>query len=671
MPTGRRVKISGIDVTDYSKRFEVIDTFGSEVTKVNLMVKKSITNVITLANTQTLEIFYNATSATITEPDDRIFSGRIEDFKLDRGKYDIFGLDLLAQAGKEEINRVFLNTDAEAGVISEIIKTLITTVGLSYTGASIQDSTIIQGAPVQKFVCRNSNVFERMRKLADALDWQIYINPVDELVYFQDKGTRTAGLTVLTVGQEIAQKIKWNATTEDMINELNIIGVRTLIESTEFFSGNGSNTVFTLLNLPEFTKVFLGAGAGVLQKGGVINVTTNPQYTVDKQTKTINFTIAPPVGVNNVRVEYGYTVPIPLAMRDDASILTYGKYERTITMSDVQSLDDAIARGNQLLALRSVPKFNAEEMRVRITTQVMAGDLVNIIDPFYPVNANFLVVKKRTLWPTGFYNIVAGDQNWENARMQEESIDRIKRLEELSFENSDIVTELAQVGNANQVIKPYTFTVYVQSAGDSFLLGHPENGILGPSRGTYLDRFNGTAANWTSGSLTISNDTIIYIEGGESVQLDWVASGSHLLTSTQSYGDLSSYTGVASGLPSQGTIGLWLNQPVASSISGVQLRIGSSASDYIQQNASIYDSAYGYAFSTANWIYLTFDLDTASVTGTPDWTAVDYTRIDITAVTGTGTIYLDYFTISQSNVIGLNGLGGRLCDQLVAFTQSY
>jgi len=58
------------------------------------------------------------------------------------------------------------------------------------------------------------------------------------------------------------------------------------------------------------------------------------------------------------------------------------------------------------------------------------------------------------------------------------------------------------------------------------------------------------------------------------------------------------------------------------------------------------------------WNYILFDLDGGSETGTPDWTACDYAVFEI-AFAGNKTIYLDYFTISKSNYIGLNGVGVR------------
>lgn len=162
-----------------------------------------------------------------------------------------------------------------------------------------------------------------------------------------------------------------------------------------------------------------------------------------------------------------------------------------------------------------------------------------------------------------------------------------------------------------------------------------------------------------NGLCLVESQNKIYVSGVTNdrvYQYSLISSCS--ITSAQSFGDLSSYTGQNTGTPSQGTAGLWVNNNY-SIISTVKLKLGSDSSNYAYYTGSIYDpGSYGFTWQNG-WTYLTFDLDVPdSVTGTPDWTACDYAVIEIT-FTNVGVIYLDYLTISKSNYIGLNGLGSR------------
>ena len=202
---------------------------------------------------------------------------------------------------------------------------------------------------------------------------------------------------------------------------------------------------------------------------------------------------------------------------------------------------------------------------------------------------------------------------------------------------------------------------------DSFILGHNVNGLLG--EGVVLENFeSGADANWTeSAGITDNDNAVTFQVGSGSLQIVFGSTGSQTLSTAQVFGDLSAYTGVANGTPSKGTCGVWWNSPNTTGISALKLRIGSSASDYVECSAKEYTTAATDYYSGgtivfglfSGWNYYLFDLDSPdSTVGTPDWTNADYARFEWTVV-GAHTGYLDYFTISKSNFIGLNGLGDR------------
>lgn len=160
----------------------------------------------------------------------------------------------------------------------------------------------------------------------------------------------------------------------------------------------------------------------------------------------------------------------------------------------------------------------------------------------------------------------------------------------------------------------------------------------------------------------IINDHLVIV-GSKSLRI--VASASPFsLANTTSMGDLHTYTGQNSGHPTTGTVGLWVYMQ-SGEITSVTLRLGSSASNYTEI-AGV--KTYTDGTDTQDgWNYFVFRLKNGTETGTPNWTAVSYTKLTFTSAT-TPTCVIDYLTIGTGDEIGLNGLGERITNYTVTTT---
>jgi len=169
-------------------------------------------------------------------------------------------------------------------------------------------------------------------------------------------------------------------------------------------------------------------------------------------------------------------------------------------------------------------------------------------------------------------------------------------------------------------------------------------------------------ADWSSSDFALTHSSDQARVGTKSIKCVYSGTGIKTLSSTQSFGDLSTETGAASGTPTKGGLGCWVYLETASDISAFTTDLGSGGSDYGTVTMTLYGSTTGNV-QRVGWNYFVGKMEEASITGTPDWTAVDYCNLNFTVASGT-TIYVDYLTISQSNAadpnrIGLNGLGSR------------
>lgn len=141
-----------------------------------------------------------------------------------------------------------------------------------------------------------------------------------------------------------------------------------------------------------------------------------------------------------------------------------------------------------------------------------------------------------------------------------------------------------------------------------------------------LDPMNSTTG-WTAAGTasSLALDTSSYWESPASLRFN-MTTGTGTLTKALSSTNLSSYTGI-------GVAFLAVYIPSVANLTSITLRLGSSASDYYSVTST---SGFTGAWTENNWLLVPFDFSTASTTGTPDWTAVDYAQIIVDA-TGTQT----------------------------------
>ena len=161
------------------------------------------------------------------------------------------------------------------------------------------------------------------------------------------------------------------------------------------------------------------------------------------------------------------------------------------------------------------------------------------------------------------------------------------------------------------------------------------------------------------GTTGLSTDTTHKQVGTGSVNLAWTTSGSnYILWNSTSFGDLSAWTGVSSGTPNMGCVGLWIYQVSAGDITTVILRIGSTSSNYMEVTGTPCSVGVTLGVNTG-WMYYVFPLASGSKTGTPVWTTTAYAQLELGGTVASSNASFDYLTIGKSNTLGLNGLGDR------------
>jgi len=656
------------DVSDYCRGWKYQGRLNNEADLLNIKFVFDIKDTYTLMGWLPIRVY----EGWLTSTDRLVFKGvitRIVD------KYDYLVVDAADEIYKllksKRIAVYNKDTDPTAGVISAIAEDLIDEAGL--TGEVEASGALLT---IDQFITSDkTNVLERVSALASSLNWILLYDPEDDNTYFVSRGYFT-NANVLTLPIDTATRPKWDEDVTRLFNDLTFKGgVVSSEDEPELFTGDGVENTFTLAKTPTDTVlVEVDAGAGfVKQVPGTVGVTSAFDYSINKANKQIIFEAAsiPPAGADNTRVTYSSQSPPIVHLTNPTSINLYytmvdGAGEKTgiketIIQDDVTSNDDAEVRAQELLNTYSEPFYSTTvtlKASVDKARDYKLGDMIPVTDSNIGfTERNFIINDIERTWPGAGAKLSLGDSAYRLGQIENDLQSRISKLENQLSGDYNLLADYATFDHSIKFIRD-TLVVSQNLVCDSFILGHPEdNGKIG--YGIKLDDFTTNfLVNWTGSGFNLSEEAVIVLVGAKSGQLDYVAAGTHSITSTQTFGDVSTYTGTNSGTPSKGTAGVWINNDT-STITEVKLKLGSGASDYAYYTATIYGADLGADWQD-DWTYLLFDLDDPdAVEGTPDWTACDYAVIEITLSSVAGTIYIDYFTISQSNLIALNGLGSR------------
>ncbi len=488
------VHLSGVDVTSYLQSAERVSTYGEAITTYSLEFTKNVNEAVTISNALSVEVWLDSS----TPPTTKVFDGFIDLFKPEKGMIEIIAKDQLAVLINRQVQHYYNSSvpgDASypSGKLSNIFADLVVTFGglscISFgVTLTVQDSgtTTVQ----TEFPCRNADIFERCRKIADTLDWVFYYKASDGEVYFEPKNYTTNANT-LTVGTEIVELPTWEYDRSEMINDLRLEGAQQLVTGTQMFTGDGTTTVFTLSNIPTVTAIYYASAknyasqaklASEIQPGAVTGGGTGA-YEIDQGTKTITFTSFVPANdsANNILAEISYYAPIPIHMDNPPSKAIYGIYAKTITLTDVINLPDAWNRANIIIEKYRVPFVSAKlKVKWENDLDLVLGQAIRVVDSINEPNVdqNFTIYKITDLYPQSLVEIEVGDRQFTIEEYQANIIERVKRLEEGLIGTTDDFSEIVQT-EIDFAVTLSSTNVLIQNINDSFVLGHPNNAILG------------------------------------------------------------------------------------------------------------------------------------------------------------------------------------------------
>ena len=558
----KKVTINSVDVSSYVISFKVDKTFGDAVTSATIVLARTVSSVLTLANGQTVSV----QRGWVTSTDEYIFrEGTVESLEPKGGTIEVQVKNKMYALIRKNINKKYLydgssSTGTTSGIISEIYKDIVSTYGgLTADNTSVQAT----GAAyrINKFICKDTDILERLKKLQETMDWQQYYEDDADKVYFEPKGFNT-NTNVLTIGDNVLNVPEWKYDTQDMFNQVKISGASLLVETTESgqidVTAGYLTTGITILNVPDSVKVYMDAAnpPTTLKTGGQLGSSSSYDYYVDRD----NLKIMPATSFTTnhyAEIRYSYYVPTPVIERDEPSISAYKLRDTTITYSDIKDVADAENRGLLLLARYSQP-FVSAVLKVNdlSTINPKIGQKIRVVDNINrPTVDRWLVINRHVVYyPQNVDELYVGDREWKLSAWASEVMNRLKRLEEESSENTDLLV-MVQQNKSDFYVKREQLIVEKNDLTSStrFLLGSPTHGKLGDTVSSLLGGSNtGTVTHeyvwnrnnrWTEGFIdtefkdtantTATWDTTnkrVDFTSGQEVFTDRIAAGQGTIT---------------------------------------------------------------------------------------------------------------------------------------------
>jgi len=490
LPKLKYVSVNAIDISSYVGAFTVSEKFGKYFKTAVIKLKKTVSDVLTYNDKELMGSAVLVKRGVSAVDEDILFRGTVAGVDFKGGIVTINCEDKLSDTKYITVNESFdWSTDTEAGVGSEIVKTLLSeNTSLTYSASSIQSTGSVN--IIKKLVLRHRSVWSALKEIAYAMNFRIYYNPNDDLVYFEPSGFST-GTTILSTTTNIVKLPKWVIDPTKLFNKITVIGSpQEVIKRAGPYLLDGSQTGWTTTSItlgekPIAVKVLSDtSNPPTTQKIlGVEGTSTTYDYEVNKEAYKItwNSTFTPTTSYY-AQVEYTYNEPVNISRKNQSSIDLYtGGVAKEVVQNreDIKTNDDASLWGQKQLAIYSEP-FYSTTLSVRSVTDLMIGHLYTVQDNIQDVEEELMITEIKYTYPYRYDEIKVSDKEYRENNLADSPSERLKRLEEKQTDDSEKLVIYNDFTRDIKVEKRETKVQQRGITGTFMIYGHPSSrGVWG------------------------------------------------------------------------------------------------------------------------------------------------------------------------------------------------
>jgi len=283
------------------------------------------------------------------------------------------------------------------------------------TDLTFSTSSGVSGITLAQYTA-DGKLIDIIKDLA-ALTNRIFYTTGSKLLVFDSISFNDLDL-LLEHGTNIAVKDDGFDDTE-IVNDLTVLGQNLRYNTTQTFSGNNSNTVFTLDNHPVTVYVSVGG----TEKLPEID------YEFDTMARTITFTTAPATASNNIIVEYIYERPLYIRGVKETSITEYGRHAKKLTLPWISTREDGVRFVQSYLNRYKDISRKIKLTSGRVYNSLQENDIIHIKNSLKSIDGDFVIKSIKWNYPKLTTELEVGEYYFDFFEYDKEIVAKIHDLE--------------------------------------------------------------------------------------------------------------------------------------------------------------------------------------------------------------------------------------------------
>lgn len=424
----------------------------------------------------------------INPPTTAMFKGLVENITFaDQGQVK----NTITIAGRD-YSSILQNATVEPTVFNDLDAGSIVASLVSEfcSGLTIGSVDIVSGFNVKHIGFNHTPVFDAITQMAGYSDYQFFVD-AQKNVNFKPRGTI---INNYTIGSANVISASFQNNNRKIANQIWVYGDRVLSAApTETFTSDGAGSVITLAYKPHNIEV-AASGTGIV-KGTIFHLNSTPSsgtaYMVDYDTQTLIWISGTDLG-NNIpgslivsTVRYDRSLPIIKLIQDDASVAEFGKFTKVINDRNIKDPRQAEDLARSQLYELAYPKEQGN-IKLQGVALLMPNTQVPVYLPYHNISGNYNIFQvaydfnKSNNLSESVMTINVGEKIPDVTDTLKQAILELRQLQTSDFTSTDILTRMqtstGSIGNSTN------FKIYTRGIGSSFVLGNPNNAVLGTNR---------------------------------------------------------------------------------------------------------------------------------------------------------------------------------------------
>ena len=391
---------------------------------------------------------------------------------------DMSGKKIICQSYGKILAEKDVRGESYSGkTVEYIVEDLIT----SNTPFTFNDRDIPTGLTVDSFMA-DGKLLDIITDFASFTNRVFYTTPSEEFFFepvsFNDTGkTFTHGSDSALIGVTAKDDSK-------LVNSVTLIGQVDEYNTTETFSGDNSNRVFTLTHTSIGLKVTVG---GVEQEPDGVD------YDIDVLQKQITFITPPPTGTNNIVIDYTYEKPLTIRGEKPSSISKYGIHSKRFNLDWIGNRTDGVRFIQSYLG-----KYSEVNQNIQITfgepvLYLQENDVINAINTFLNINSGFAIKSIEWTYPQLNTNVIIGEYRFDYFENDKEIVRKLHDYESSITKQKELqdYESPEEVLNLGDVFIQYVEDIYTETLNITDTKNFYDKTVAKYSQGTYGSRTSG------------------------------------------------------------------------------------------------------------------------------------------------------------------------------------